>query len=288
MTDDDEAYVSIVQAYNSWLAEDYCSVATQRLIAIGVLPWTGIDDCVSEMERCARLGLRAVVLGTFPSGKGYPTREDDRFWAAAGGLRMPITIHVNLDRSGPRAGTLFEYPDGSGASRHHIVDEVTNGKFCLMGGLNAAQLIFAGVFDRFPDLHIDFAENQIGWVPHFYEQADERYERHRTLAARDQGLPPLQRLPSEYMRQHCYWGFQTNRIGVEMRHHLGVDRVIWASDFPHQESNWPDSMVTIEKNFTGVPDEETFKMVCGNVVEFFHLEDCLPAWEPALAVQASL
>ena len=39
---------------------------------------------------------------------------------------MPITIHVNLDRSGPRAGTLFEYPDGSGASRHHIVDEVTN------------------------------------------------------------------------------------------------------------------------------------------------------------------
>jgi predicted TIM-barrel fold metal-dependent hydrolase len=280
--DDDEAYLSIVRAYNTWLAEDYCSVARNRLIGIGVLPWTGVDDCIVEMERCAKLGLRTVVLGTFPSGRGYPTAEDDRFWQAALGLRMPITIHVNLDRTGPRDGPLFEYPVVSNASRHRIVEEVTNRKFCLMGAVNAAQLVFSGVFDRLPDLHIDFAENQIGWIPHFYEQADERYERHRKLAERDQGLPPLQRLPSEYMREHCYWGFQANRIGVEMRHHLSVDRVIWASDFPHQESNWPDSMQTVEKNFTGVPEDETYKMVCGNVVEFFHLEDCLPTWEASV------
>ena len=84
------------------------------------------------------------------------------------------------------------------------------------------------------------------------------------------------------MREHCYWGFQGNRIGVEMRHHLGVERLIWASDFPHQESNWPDSMEIVAKNFAGIPDDETFKMVCGNVVEFFHLQDCVPAWEAHL------
>ena len=68
-----------------------------------------------------------------------------------------------------------------------------------------------------------------------------------------------------------------------MRHHLGVDRVIWASDFPHQESNWPESMQVVEKNFAGVPEDQTFKMVCGNVVAFFHLEDCVPAWEATQA-----
>ena len=287
LTDDDDAYRAIVRAYNSWLAEEYCSVAPTRLIGIGVLPWTGVDDCIAEMERCARRGLRAVALGAFPSGRGYPSPEDDRFWGAALALRMPITIHVNLDRSGPRDGPLFQYPFESERPHDRIVEQVTNRKFCQLGGVNAIQLIFAGVFDRFPTLQIDFAENQLGWLPHFYEQADERYERHWLVARDRQGVAPLQRLPSEYMRTHLYWGFQANRIGVEMRRHLGVDRVIWASDFPHQESNWPESLQIVEKNFAGVPDDETYRMVCGNVVDFFHLDDYLPAWEATRKARAN-
>jgi hypothetical protein len=77
------------------------------------------------------------------------------------------------------------------------------------------------------------------------------------------------------------WGFQGDRVGVEDRYHIGVDRLIWASDFPHQESNWPESMKQIDRIFDGVSDEETYRMTCGNAVEFFHLEDCVPDWEAA-------
>jgi predicted TIM-barrel fold metal-dependent hydrolase len=266
---DDNAYKSVVRAYNTWLAEDYCSESPKRLIGVGVIPWTGVDDSIAEMEKCAKMGLRVVALGRFPNGQGQPTQDDDRFWAAAVDMRMPITIHVELDRGPSQSGRVRL---GSG-----VLGQVSNDKFCRLGGTNAVQLIFAGVFDRFPNLHIDFVENQIGWLPHFYEQADERYKRHLTLV--DEEGVRLQRLPSEYLREHTYWGFQENPVGVRLRHEMGVDRLIWGSDFPHQETAWPDSMDVIAKNFEGVPEDETYRMVCGNVVEFFHLEDCLPAWE---------
>jgi predicted TIM-barrel fold metal-dependent hydrolase len=279
IVEDDEAYLTVIRAYNTWLAEDYCSVSPKRLIGIGALPWTGVDDCIEEMERCASLGLRAVALGTFPNGGGHPTADDDRFWSTALAMRMPVTVHVQFDRSGRRGQQLFEYPFESEHPSDRIVEQVTNNKFCRLGAVNAVQLIFARVFDRFPNLRIDFAENQIGWIPFCYEQADERYERHVALAERTQGVPPLERHPSEYMREHIYWGFEMDRFGVEVRDRLGVDRLIWASDFPHQESNWPESMAIVEKNFAGVPEDETYKMLCGNVVDFFQLEDCLPTWE---------
>jgi predicted TIM-barrel fold metal-dependent hydrolase len=54
---------------------------------------------------------------------------------------------------------------------------------------------------------------------------------------------------------------------------MGVDRVMWASDFPHLESDWPNSRRVIEENFAGVPEEEKWKMIVGNAVSFFRLED---------------
>jgi hypothetical protein len=74
------------------------------------------------------------------------------------------------------------------------------------------------------------------------------------------------------MRRHCLWGFQYDRVGVELRHRLGVERLIWATDFPHQESEWPNSLSMIERNFSGVPENEKQLMIRDNAVRFFHLE----------------
>jgi len=133
------------------------------------------------------------------------------------------------------------------------------------------QWALSGVFDRFPKLKIFFAENQIGWVPFFLQAGDVRYDRHHRWSERLLGFKPLKRPPSEYIREHCLWGFQFDRVGVELRHKIGVDMLMWGSDFPHQESDWPDSLKIIEKNFAGVPEAEKHKMVCGNAVDFFRL-----------------
>lgn len=272
---DDDAYLAVVRAWNDWLAEDYCSVNPDRLIGLGVMPWSTADDAVAELEHCAHLGLKGVVMGSFPNGKSYPTPEDDKFWAAAVDLHMPITVHVEFDRQGPRSGPLFKYqnaPQPADGGRGGIVDTLANPKFASLGAVNAVQLLFAGVFDRFSSLKIFFAENQIGWIPHFLEQADELYDWHRFSAER-RGMPLLQRPPSEYIREHCFWGFQYNPVGVHLRHYIGVDRLIWATDFPHQGSEFPETRSrVIERNFAGIPEKDTYRMVCGNVCDFFGLD----------------
>jgi uncharacterized protein len=273
---DDDAYRAIVYAYNDFLAQDYCAVAPDRLIGLGVIPWTGVEDAIRELERCARLGLKGVVLGVLPSGRGYPTPEDDAFWAAAVSLDMPITVHQELDPSGERGRVPFQFPRAS----REVLDRIgpvrgffnQMAKFGRLGSTNALQLVLAGVFDRFPTLRIYFAETQIGWIPFFLQQADTRYERHSKWAEELLGLPPLARPPSAYIREHCYWGFQHDTVGVELRHHIGVDRLMWATDFPHQDSEWPRTMDVVARNFAGVPAAETHRMVVGNARDFFHLD----------------
>jgi len=283
---DNDAYKAVVRGYNDWLGEEYCAVAPDRLLGIGVMPKTNVKDAIAEMEHCAKTGMMGVLLTNFPSNHIHPTDEDDEFWKAALDINMPVTVHVDLDRSGvgvelgqsgPVEESLLYYPKDSPQvramiGRNGLVEQVTRfGPVRGSGSIPAVQLALSGVFDRFPDLRIFFAENQIGWIPFFLQMADVRYDRHVHWAQRLLGFEPLKRLPSEIIREHCWWGFQFDRVGVEMRHHIGVDRVMWGSDFPHQESDWPDSRTILERNFAGVPEDEAYKMSAGNVIEFFHL-----------------
>jgi uncharacterized protein len=279
---DDDAYLSVVKAYNDFLAEEYCSVAPDRLFGLGSIPWTGVDDAIAEMERCAKMGLKGVALSAFPSGKGHPTPEDDRFWAAALDMQMPLTVHEELDRSGPRGGQLMVYPNAAPAMVKRVANSSLRelagqvARFARLGGLNAVQLTLAGVFDRFPDLQLFFAETQLGWIPFFLEMADVRYERHSAWGEELLGVKALPALPSEIIKQHCSWGFQHDQTGIDLRHRIGVDRVMWATDFPHQDSEWPRSMELIADQFAQVPADEKQKMVVGNAIKYFHL-DAVPA-----------
>src|SRR5581483_2079790 len=165
---DDEPYRAMVHAYNEFLALDYCAADPERLIAIGVIPESGVNDAIAEMEACAKLGFRGVNIHRFPSGKGYPTPDDDRFWAAAVSLNMVVSAHTagGTTRFG-HGGPVFQYartPKGANADSGR--DPVN--LMVRFGGENAMtplQLAFAGVFDRFPALRVYWAETQIGWLP---------------------------------------------------------------------------------------------------------------------------
>lgn len=271
---DDEAYKAVVRGYNDWLADEYCAVDPHRLIGLGVLPWCSVKDAIAEMEHSAELGMKGVLLTGFPNGTGHPAPEDDEFWAAALSMDMPVAIHVDVDRTGARAGPVFVYPKEMGDVPRGLVEQVahfspTRGS----GGVGAVQMVLSGLFDRFPKLRILLAENQIGWVPFFLQTADVRYERHIAWTEELLGFEPLSRPPSAYILDHFLWGFQFDPVGVELRHHLGVHNLVWGSDFPHQESDWPNSLGVIERNFAGVPEEERYKMVAGNVIDFFRLTD---------------
>jgi predicted TIM-barrel fold metal-dependent hydrolase len=133
-------------------------------------------------------------------------------------------------------------------------------------------MTFDGVFDRFPKLQIYFAETMVGWLPHFLETLDDQYDRHIHWSTKVLGVRKLDRLPSEYIHDHFKWGFMHNPVGVKMRHEIGIDQMLWGSDFPHAESNWPESQKSIDRMFADVPEDEAARILGGNAIEYFRID----------------
>src|SRR5207248_11325854 len=85
------------------------------------------------------------------------------------------------------------------------------------------------------------------------------------------GLQPLERLPSEYVKEHVHWSIQAERVGVELRHHLGLDKIMFATDFPHIECEYPDTPRIIDEIYADVPEDEPYQILRGNAIDFFKL-----------------
>ena len=211
------------------------------------------------------------MLDAFPSGKGYPTPEDDQFWAAALDMGMPITSHTQF---GGRGGPDFDYPKrpaerAGKAEAQTPIFQMT--RFVNGHILSAMKMAFGGVFDRFPGLQIFWAETQVGWLPHTLWQIDDHYDRYRHYW-KDVWALELNRTPSDYLRGNNIWGMLIDPLGVSTRHAVGVDRLMWGSDFAHAASEWPHSRKAVDAAFAGVPEEERDLMVRGNAIKFFHLD----------------
>ena len=98
-------------------------------------------------------------------------------------------------------------------------------------------------------------------------------------------LKPLRQRPSDYVREHVSFSVQhVERVAVELRHHLGVDHVMFATDFPHIECDWPNTRPFAERLFAGVPADEAFQIAAGNMLAFFGLGDT-PVGRKALAAR---
>ncbi len=270
---------AIFRGWNDWVGEEYRAYAPDRLYPVGAIPTTGIDAAIAELTHIKELGLTSAVLTTFPNGSGRPSDQDDRFWAASLDLDIHVLIHVELDRSGdpnprfyaPGQPALLDYPIEHEEALAHTELAFQVQRFARVGGTNVVQLVLSRLFDRFPTLQIGCLEFYLGWVPFFVEMADVRYNRHIHWSEKLTGYKPLSAMPSEIIKEHFHWGFQQDRSGVELRHHMGVDRLMWAADFPHQESDWPNSDRVIDFNFQGVPEDEVAQMVCGNAKSFFKM-----------------
>src|SRR5262249_15127741 len=157
---DDNAYLACVRAYNDFLIEDYCPTDPNRLLALGVIPMTNLQDAMAELEHIRSGGLRGIALNCFPSGKGQPTPEDDTFWQACLDMQMPISVHQEFNREGPRGGALLRYPrplDNRTGRLGPLTDLAAQvARFGRLGFLNAVQMALGGLFAPFPTPGIFF------------------------------------------------------------------------------------------------------------------------------------
>jgi predicted TIM-barrel fold metal-dependent hydrolase len=113
-------------------------------------------------------------------------------------------------------------------------------------------------------LPIVFVEVDAGWVPYIKEQMDNRWRRRATGAK-----ARFAKLPSEYIEERFYFTYITDQYAIANRHRIGVDRLMWSSDFPHGGSDWPNSWRTIDANFADVPRAERDAILAGNAQRLY-------------------
>jgi hypothetical protein len=129
--------------------------------------------------------------------------------------------------------------------------------------LSLCDLIFSGVFKRHPRLTLAIVEFELAWAPHLLSTMDYTYrERHGEAIYRfKEGM-----LPSDFFRRNVVLSFQEDAIGIRLRDVIGVDNMMWGSDYPHSESTFPQSR-TIP---AGVPDDEQAKIAGANTARVYH------------------
>ena len=243
-------HLTMVRAYNDWLAE-YCSHAPKRLCGVAMVPNCGVADAVAELERAmANPGIVGGLVSRYPHGDLELQPEDDALWEYAASTHLPLSIHVTL---------VAEMPSTHGTKLPGDVRFYDVPKRIL-------QMVFSGALDRFPELQIVLAEVDCGWVPYFKEQIDDRYYRLGHGSGLKLGMPP-----SHYMDRNFLYTYITDHFAVRNRADIGVDRMMWSTDYPHVGADWPNSWRTIAADFSGVPDDERDLILAGNARRVYGL-----------------
>jgi predicted TIM-barrel fold metal-dependent hydrolase len=244
---DPEMHLVLVQAYNDWLHE-YASYDPHRFRALPILPNRGVEQALAEIARVGdRPTTGGFLIGAYPGSTLQPRAEDDPVFAALEEQRLTLNVHVSLTVSMPAMLNTLALPAAgrfTGATGHLI------------------DLIFSGVFDRFPNLQLVFAEVDCGWLPYFKEQLDDGYYRYRFRF-------DLQKLPSEYVEQHVHFTWVTDTYGIDNRYRIGVDKMLWSSDYPHGNSNYPNAWSATQASMSGVPLPERELMLVGNAERLY-------------------
>jgi predicted TIM-barrel fold metal-dependent hydrolase len=128
-------------------------------------------------------------------------------------------------------------------------------------------MLFAGVFDRYPRLKVGSVEHETMWIPHWLQQMDFTYRERPVFTKGWKSREGM--LPSEYWRRNMFVEFMEDDLGVKIRDNIGVDNMLWGSDFPHSESTWPQSKQFLDRIFAGVPEEDRRKITCENAAQLF-------------------
>jgi predicted TIM-barrel fold metal-dependent hydrolase len=247
---------AIFRAYNDWLAE-FCRTDPARLKGIAMINLDDVALAIEELERTARLGLAGAMITEYPlEDRRYDRPEYEPFWAAAEALGMPLSLHTATRRQGKIRG----------AGARTLRDASSRATKAFYPALSMCDMIFSGVFERHPHLTLAVVEFELSWAPYLLTTMDYTYrERHEEAIYRfKDGMRP-----SDFFHRNVVLSFQEDAIGIRLRDVIGVDNMMWGSDYPHSESTFPRSRKILADILAGVPQEEQARIVGGTTARVY-------------------
>lgn len=221
---DHELTLACCRAYNDWL-HDYCATDPARLKGTPALPLASIEDACAEARR-AVTDLGFVSL-TVPCAVGRTNMDDPSFetlYSLAEELDVPLGFHAGGGRFAHR-----RFVDSY--AQLHAFEFPANIMFAV------TTVVCGGVLQRHPRLRVAMLEAGVGWAPYYFERLDEHYE-HRA-----DEMPAIDRPPSSFLEDGRLVISTEGEEGLaEAVRRLGEQSVVWASDYPHWDSEFPGSV----------------------------------------------
>jgi predicted TIM-barrel fold metal-dependent hydrolase len=253
---DHEAASEMFRIYNDWLV-DFCRHEPERYVGLACLPYGDIGGAVQEVHRVAKMGLRGVELSCSWDMEPMWHPMWEPLWQAVNDVRLPL--HFHTFPSLPQA--VRDRQTGLTRRAAHFTS-VAGFQMNLINIL--AAVIGAAVLERYPHLRISFGESGIGWIPYALDRMDFEWEDR----FRDLGLTMK---PSDYWRRQCKATFQFDPIGTKLIDDIGIETLMWGSDYPHPDGVWPDSSKYIAEQFGHLPADVARKITCENAGRFYGL-----------------
>jgi predicted TIM-barrel fold metal-dependent hydrolase len=255
---DVEFELDAVRAYNDALAA--WTEVSDRYWPLMTLPWLqDPPSMVREIERAVAAGHRGVNLpGEAPLGLPPLTdRHWDRIWDACQQLGIPVHFHGS---AGIRPGMALKQWSGYSRRQGHSAFTSTS---AVTPAQLIPQLIFSGVTERFPDVKVVFAEAGIGGLNYVLAACDYEWEKRHLWA---DGMTTR---PSETVRRQMFVNFWFEDEGIKLRHEIGINNIMWESDFPHITAYYPDSWQAVDRVLEGVPAEDRAKLLYANALRVY-------------------
>jgi predicted TIM-barrel fold metal-dependent hydrolase len=257
--EDKEIALELLRAYNDWHIEEWCGTYPGRMIPLAIPPIWDPQLMADEVMRVAEKGCHAFTFSENPSKinnlPSYHSDHWDPFLAAMQETESVLCLHIGS--SSQITITSMDAPMDT-----MITLQPMNIVQC------AADLIWSPMFRKFPNLKVALSEGGIGWIPYFLERLDYVYNHHHQWTNQDFG----NKLPSQVFNENVLTCFIDDAVGMEVRHHLNMDSIMWECDYPHSDSTWPNAPEMAMKYLDGLPDDEINKITHLNAMNHFKFD----------------
>ena len=254
---DREVREACFRVYNEYIAEVQ-EKSGNRIYGVGLINWWDAEGARRTVNELKALGLKTFLLplmpGKDPDGNpiDYASPTMDGVWEAIEEAGVPISHHIGEN---PPATPIAFNAISIGMLQSVAPFRDTFGKY-----------IFGGILDRHPGLRIGYFEGGINWVPSALQDAE-----HIAASFRHLADLKIHHEPTYYWDSHMCASFMVDQLGLALLARIGVDRVMWSTDFPHNESTYGYSNESLASVVDAVGPEATAAIASGNVKRFLGL-----------------
>ena len=247
--------LACVRAWNDWLFEEWHGSYPERIVPLGITYLTDAELGAEEIRRNAKRGFTAVTMPEQPHRNGLPP-VFDKYWEpiirACAETETVLNLHVG-------SSGFASMPPGA------PMLELGSTLFQAMAFESCAEWLWSAWPARYPELKIAMSEGGIGWAAGLIDRVDNIMARSGYGA----GWPDKKNSPSDVLRRNFWFCMIDDPSTISTRHAIGVDNILFESDYPHGDGTWPDTQAVMRRMLGDLPVDEIRKIAHLNASKLY-------------------